>query len=218
MLQKKQNTYLKALILLSLTSLALSGFIFPGKKVAILEEDSVVEITDPKLHRASAGVQIGRRLVIKLKGNMDSGKGWYLRDFSKASRDLLAPQNLNSFNAGEFICDQDNFGKIQNDGFHYFIFKPRKVGKVLLNFSYRRPFRWDSPKDERFIVSVRVMRNAFDDTLDVYNDCDVKKINEKHERKKRALKKPKVVANHAFRGFDHKYKGIRNDCEDVIDF
>ena len=213
---------LKPLLLLSLISLSFSGLVFPGKKIPILAEDTVVEVTDPKLRRASAGVPMGRRLVIKLKGDVDSGKGWYIRNFSKSQKELLVPQNINSFNSGEFICNQDQLGKIQHDGFYYFIFKPRKVGKIVLSFSYRRPFQWDSSKNPSFRVSVRVLRNAFDDTIGLQNDHDAKRIYNNFQRKqkvKRSSKKtPNKTREHIFKGFNHKYTKFGGKCHDGFDF
>ncbi len=213
---KSISKVLKPLLLLSLVCISYSGLVIPGKKIPILAEDTVVECTDPNLRRASASVPMGRRLIIKLKGNLDSGKGWYIRNFSKVQKDFLVPQNLNSFNSGEFVSNQDEFGRIVKDGFYYFIFKPRRVGKAVLNFAYRRPFQWDSPKNEQFQVSVRVMRNNFDDTTlgCLQEDADANRIYKDYVRKEKVLRSPKKACKHGFRGFEHKYKTFRSRCNE----
>lgn len=209
---------LKPLLLLSLISLSFSGLVIPGKKIAVLPEDTVVEVTDPNLRRASAGVPMGRRLIIKLKGSIESGKGWYMRDFKKADRELIVPQNLNSFNCGEYVNNQDECGRITNDGFYYFIYKPRRVGKVTLNFAYRKPFQWDSPKNARFQVNIRVMRNAFDDTVGLQEDSDAKKFYQNYQRKQKTFKAPKKIKDHTYRGFNHKFKKYSHECDHDWDF
>lgn len=226
---QKTNTkanLLKTLLLLSLISLAFSGLVFPGKKIPILPEDTVIESTNPNTRRLSANVPLGRRLIIKLKGNMESGKGWYLRNFCKANRELLAPQNLNSFNCGEFVSTQDECGRITGDGFYYFIFKPKKEGKVTLNFAYRAPFQWDSPKNAQFEVAVRVMRNAFDDdgndpfgAFNADNAKGFKRNYKTFERKQKGFKSPmESVKPHKFRNYQHKYKCEFDNKKDFFDF
>ena len=153
-------------------NLSLSAFSFPGKQIPILPDDTVVELTDLNIHKISAAVQIGKRLVIKLKGNLDSGYGWYYSNALDDPTNILIPQNLNSFKSGEFISTINDQGCIINDGFYYFIFKTKSLGKVFLNFAYRRPYEFLSRKDRVLAVSVRVMRDFFCETNALLGEKD----------------------------------------------
>jgi len=169
-------------------------------QIPIFPDDSVVEISDLNTNSYSSSVQIGKRLVIKLKGNIDSGFGWYYTDPINR-KNCLIPSNLNSFKCGNFINDVDQEGRIINDGFYYFIFKPRKEGKITLNFAYRRPFQWMSPKNMHFKLNVRVNRDYFAENRN-QKDCYGKKIFKNYNRKSCSPSK----SNFVFQIPKHKFR------------
>ena len=89
----------------------------------------------------------------------------------------------------------------------------------MLNFAYRAPFQWDSPKNAQFEVSVRVMRNAFDDN-DLFgaNLSDAKDFKRSFKtcqrKKKKGFESPKKAEKqYKFRNYQHKYKKFKCDFD-----
>jgi len=212
----KRTSLFMSLLLITLITLTSCNFAFPGKQIAILPDDAVLEIEDPNMRRASAVVSMGKRLIIKIKGNLDSGYGWYIKN--PGCKSILLATNLNSFNCGEFINNYDNQGRIINDGFYYFVFKPKRVGKMILTFNYRRPFQWDSQKNMKLNVSVRVMRNYFETDL-LQDDKDASRVYKNYQRgaKQRLMRMPRSSKDHNYRSFKHNYRKFKYDCENDYD-
>lgn len=135
---------------------------FSSNRVPLLEDDTIVEVSDSKVKTFRTITNLGKRLVIKLHGDIACTYGWYLNNNVSGIRDILIPKNMNSLKAGQFVVNKDKHDEILKDGYFYFIFIPVKVGQVELSFTHRKPFEFKSKKGREIKVKVRVLKDFGD--------------------------------------------------------
>lgn len=219
MRKKHFNIYPMISIILSLFKIISSQIpsinSFYTKKIPLLPDDTVLEISNLNLSRSSTVVKMGTRLIINLKGEIDSGYGWYYKKPSEECEGKLIPTNLNSFNCGEFVLNTDKDGHLMSDGSYYFIFIPKRIGKTTLDFVYRRPFEILSHKQKQITVSVRIVKDYFSQLDFIQEDGDFKNFFERWNRKRKFgshnIRKPRKYKKHQYKLLKDKHYKFRDN-------
>jgi predicted secreted protein len=91
--------------------------------------------------------QVGKVLIVKIRGNPTTGYGWYLENVGLLNNAQLEPLNLNEYHSSDdYITDEHEPGMVGVPGSYYFKFKAHVAlaDPIELKFSHKRPWE-DQP-------------------------------------------------------------------------
>jgi len=100
---------------------------------------------------------VGNTLVIKIKGNITTGYGWYLDNPKELHEEkIISPLNLDEHNSAEYVTDKHEKGMSGVGGNYYFKFKLLSAtnGTTPLRFVNKRA--WEKEDFTTINVNLKI--------------------------------------------------------------